>query len=203
MHAFNNHTGGVMFLQANTGVTLTYNATLSGTLTTKGQGYPGGAINTAGSGPGGGAVGIGGSATSPGSNKQAIMGSGGGGGAATGVGGNGGGVIILKSSGTLAIGGVIDARGSAATGNAGGGGGGVIIVSDVGGASWTYPNGCGTGVAGSNTAATEADKGAGAGSGTAGGDGRVFMQYVTQPSSPCYSASPAANATYWQFTVVP
>jgi large repetitive protein len=176
-HPFNGQTGGVLFFRANSNVTINYNATYSGRISVAGLGYSGGAASTAGSGPGGGAVGTGGTNTTPGSGPiRVIAGSGGGG--STGAGAAGGGILMMKVGGTLTVDGNLIADGNAASSstNGGGGSGGTIAVS--------APTITRTSTCGPITAAG----GAGNGTGTAGGGGRVFLNYQTTLN--CTNATP-------------
>lgn len=187
VHAFDGQTGGVMFFRASTGITINYNATLSGTISVTGKGYAGGAASTAGSGPGGGAVGSGGANTTSGAGPmQVTMGSGGGG--ATGAGGAGGGILIMKTTGTVTIDGNLSANGNNAGGTNGGGGAGgtMAITGDV----ITRTTTCGP---------TSVTGGAGNGTGTAGAMGRTFMRYKTTLN--CTNAAPAGSVGFQKYIV--
>ncbi len=184
---FDGQTGGVMFFRSSGGITINYNATMSGTISVKGKGYTGGSVGAGGSGPAGGAVGFGGGNTTPGNVNYTVAGSGGGG-SASASGGAGGGIMILKTSGTMTVDGVIDASGNNAGGtNAAGGAGGTLVIFAN---SITTSSTCGqTTVAGGN----------GNGSGTAGADGRAFIHFENTLN--CTNATPASARSYRKYRV--
>ena len=184
-------TGGILAMKVSG--TLTINnggGGLSGTITMGGgygtfggKGYAGGNGGSNGSGPGGGAGGsspAGGKNKSPGMQDRLQMGSGGG--SKIGIAGNGGGVILVKAA-SLVLDGNIYSNGAA--GNSidyGGGAGGTIAITTD---SLTTSSSCGT---------VSVNPAAGGGSGTAGGSGRIFINYKTTLN--CNPGIPASTTNY-------
>ncbi len=185
-------TGGVLVMKANTSITINNGGGgLSGTISAGGgytnfasRGFAGGS-SAVGSGTGGGAAASnsGGTNTSPGMSSGLIMGSGGG--SAANTGGTGGGVVIVKAK-ALTLNGNIYANGTTpTTGNAGGGSGGTILVSAE---TISTSASCGT---------VSAAAGNSVGTGTAGGNGRIHIQYFT--SLGCFTATPTTTSNYIKF----
>ncbi|MBV2167065.1 MAG: hypothetical protein KUL82_00045 [Bdellovibrio sp.] len=148
------------------------------------RGFTGG-VSGNGEGPLGGlaASNAGGGSSSPGSSDRLVMGSGGGSSAATG--GRGGGVIFINANALVLNGGIRADGQTPSSGNAGGGAGGAVFLQTN---SLTTSATCGQ---------ISSVKGNQAGTGTVGGDGRIFVNY--KDTLGCTPGAPSNNTTYQKF----